>query len=179
MKSLKTFILAQWQKLHEIRAEPEAVAGGAAIGIFMGFTPFIGFKTLLAIFVAWVARCSKMAAVIAVTLHDVLVFFAPMFIWLEYHIGNWILGRHALPNPPGSGHRNLLAFWHHWGALWNWDFLNHYIYPIFIGSIVVALPFTVATYFVTHGLLVRRRARRLAAEETARATGAAVDPNDI
>jgi len=37
-------------KLLAIRDTPEAIAGGVAIGIFFGFTPLFGLKTLLAIF---------------------------------------------------------------------------------------------------------------------------------
>lgn len=179
MNDIKRFFADKLRALHDIRAEPEAVAGGVAIGMFMGFTPFIGFKTLLAILLAWLARCSKIAAVIAVTLHDVLILFAPVLVWIEYHIGNWVLQRppHA-PIPHATGH-GLSNLWHHWASFWNWEFFLNYVYPVFIGSIVIGLPFAIASYFVTHGFLARVRARREAAEAATRAAGAAVDPNDI
>lgn len=176
---ISAYIKDKMRILHEIRAEPEAVAGGVAIGMFMGFTPFIGFKTLLALFIAWVARCSKMAAVIAVTLHDVLLLFAPVLVWLEYHIGNWVLQRPPyapIPRTPGHG---LSNFWHHWASFWNWNFFNHYVYPVFIGSLIVGLPFAIASYFLVHSLLVKVRKHRLAAEAAAAAAGAAIDPKDI
>lgn len=175
LTDVKAHFHRQLNALHDIRAEPEAVAGGVAIGMFMGFTPFIGFKTLLALFIAWVARCSKIAAVIAVTLHDVLIFIAPVMVWAEYHIGMWVLQRPAqvmAPRQPGH-------FWKHLGSFWNWEFFNHFVYPVFIGSIAIGLPIAIVTYFLMHALLVKVRRRRLAAEEAARAIGAAVDPNDI
>ncbi len=175
LTDVKAYFLRQFNALHDIRAEPEAVAGGVAIGMFMGFTPFIGFKTLLALFIAWIARCSKIAAVITVTLHDVTLFAAPVLLWVEYHIGIWVLQRPAHLAPPRQhGH-----FWQNLASLWNWEFFNHYIYPVFIGSVVIGLPIAIASYILMHGLLVKVRRRRLAAEETARAIGAAIDPNDI
>src|ERR1700694_5475477 len=53
---------------------PHSIALGSAIGIFFGFTPLWSLKTLLSIAVAWVCRCNKVAAAIAVTLHDYLTF---------------------------------------------------------------------------------------------------------
>jgi len=45
-------------KLLAIRDTPNAIAGGVAIGIFFGFTPLVGLKTLLSIFFAWPScRC--------------------------------------------------------------------------------------------------------------------------
>lgn len=172
---MKDYFKRQLKALHDIRAEPEAVAGGVAIGMFMGFTPFIGLKTLLALFLAWVARCSKIAAVIAVTLHDVTLFAAPFMLWSEYHIGIWVLQRPPHPAPAKlPGH-----FWQHLDSFWNWEFFIEYVYPVFIGSVVIGLPIAIVTYFLMHGLLVKVRRRRLAAEEAQRAIGAAVDPNDI
>ena len=44
--------LRKWFKEHSlkllaIRDTPNAIAGGVAIGIFFGFTPLVGLKTLL------------------------------------------------------------------------------------------------------------------------------------
>jgi len=43
-------------KLLAIRDTPEAIAGGVAIGLFFGFTPLFGLKTVCAIFFAWLTR---------------------------------------------------------------------------------------------------------------------------
>src|SRR5881409_2973801 len=80
-------------KLLAIRDTPNAIAGGVAIGIFFGFTPLVGLKTLLSIFVAWLTRCNILAAAIAVTLHDVALPFMPVLFRWEYNIGYWLLSR--------------------------------------------------------------------------------------
>src|ERR1044071_4671354 len=88
--------LRRWLKDHSlkllaIRDTPNAIAGGVAIGIFFGFTPLLGLKTLLSIFFAWLTRSNIIAAVIAVTLHDVALPFMPVLFRWEYDIGYWIL----------------------------------------------------------------------------------------
>jgi len=52
-------------KLLALRDTPNAIAGGVAIGVFFGFIPVVGLKTLCAMFVAWLTRSNILAAVIA------------------------------------------------------------------------------------------------------------------
>ena len=56
--------------LMAINDTPHSIALGSAIGIFFGFTPLWSLKTLLSIATAWLFRCNKVAAAIAVTLHE-------------------------------------------------------------------------------------------------------------
>ncbi len=56
-----------WFKTHSLRVlalrdTPNAIAGGVAIGFFLGFTPFFGLKSWMAIAVAWLTRCNIIAA---------------------------------------------------------------------------------------------------------------------
>ena len=70
--------------LMTIADTPHSIALGSAIGIFFGFTPLYPLKTLLSIGTAWVCRCNKIAAAIAVTLHDVLIWGMPAIYLAEY-----------------------------------------------------------------------------------------------
>jgi Uncharacterized protein conserved in bacteria len=75
---------------------PHSVALGSAIGIFFGFTPLWSLKTLLSIGVAWIFKSNKIAAAIAVTLHDVLLPLMPAIYFWQYRIGMRVLhGRPA------------------------------------------------------------------------------------
>ena len=65
-------------KLLAIRDTPEAIAGGVAIGIFIGFTPLFGLKTVLTILFAWLTRSNIIAAVIASAAHDVILPLMPV-----------------------------------------------------------------------------------------------------
>jgi len=60
-------------KLFVIKDTPQSIALGAAIGVFLGFTPLFGLKTLLALLLAALFRVNKIAAVVAVSLHDLLI----------------------------------------------------------------------------------------------------------
>jgi len=64
------------RKLHELldaKDAPHSVAGGTAIGVFFGFIPIFGLKTVSAMGVSMVTRCSVVASVIGVSLHDILL----------------------------------------------------------------------------------------------------------
>ena len=87
-------------KLLAIRDTPEAIAGGVAIGIFFGFTPLFGLKTVLSILFAWLTRSNIIAAVIASAAHDVLLPLMPVVFRWEYDVGFWLLSQpHQWPQP--------------------------------------------------------------------------------
>ena len=78
-----------------LKDTPHAIAGGVAIGVFIGFTPLFGIKTLLSLGAAYLLRCNPIAAVIAVSLHDVVTPLWPVLLRLEYDIGFWLLEQSA------------------------------------------------------------------------------------
>src|SRR6266516_4947223 len=89
----KRWLVAHHMTLMTIADTPHSIALGSAIGIFFGFTPLYPLKTILSIAIAWVLRCNKIAAAIAVTLHDELIFALPAIYFAEYKLGCWVLGR--------------------------------------------------------------------------------------
>jgi uncharacterized protein len=144
-------------KLLAIRDTPEAIAGGVAIGIFFGFTPLFGLKTVGAIFLAWLTRSNILAAVIAVTLHDLLLPFMPVVFRWEYCLGYWLLSEpHHWPQ------RLSRANWFmpHWA---DWKlFLKTFPVvgkPLLLGSVVLGLPAAVVSFFVTK-LIVSRHHKK-------------------
>jgi len=148
----KKFLHETWTRLHQLRDAPHAVAGGVAIGVFWGFTPLTVLKTLLSIFTAWVARCSKIPAVIAVSLHDVLLPVWPIILRWEYEIGYWLVNRpHHLPPKLSIGkiHVAELFQWKTLGVLW----------PTVVGSCVIGIPIALLTYWVVKWMLERYEAK--------------------
>ena len=129
---------------------PHSIALGSAIGIFFGFTPLWSLKTLLSIAVAWICRCNKIAAAIAVTVHDVLIFVMPAIYFAEYKVGCWALHR----QPPL--HRIRFHFGLH--DYLHWDVFLRVVWPAFIGSLFLAIPSAVVVYFVMRMLISRARA---------------------
>ena len=148
----------QWLADHHmtlvtIADTPHSIALGSAIGIFFGFTPLWSLKTLLSIAVAWLCRCNKIAAAIAVTVHDVLIFVMPAIYFAEYKVGCWTLHR------PTPSHRVRFHFGLH--DYLNWDVFQRLVWPAFIGSLFLAIPSAVIVYFVMRMLISRARAPRV------------------
>src|SRR5215470_17072943 len=68
------------QGLFRLKDAPRAIAVGASAGVFFGFIPLWGLKTLLAIASARLLRGNLIAAAITVTLHDVLLPLMPLLL---------------------------------------------------------------------------------------------------
>ena len=68
--------MRNFHNLMQIHDTPHSISGGVAIGIFFGFIPvfipFVPIKSTLSFLISWIFRCSKTAALIAVTAHDVI-----------------------------------------------------------------------------------------------------------
>jgi uncharacterized protein (DUF2062 family) len=151
---LKQWLTKHHMTLMTIADTPHSIALGSAIGIFFGFTPLYPLKTLLSIAVAWIFRCNKIAAAIAVTLHDVLIWAMPAIYLAEYRLGCWSLRWPAAQRVHFRqfGLRDYLH-WHVfsrvvWPTFW----------PTFVGSLFLAIPSAIAVYFVMRLLVSRARA---------------------
>ncbi len=164
--------LHAWLRKHSlrllaIRDTPEAIAGGVAIGIFFGFTPLFGLRTWLSLLVAWLFGCNLLATVIAVTLHDLTLPFLPLIYRWEYQVGYWLM-HHQLPPHLRRGN---------WDphALRQWTTFLTLGKPWLLGSVVLAAPVGVATFFITRGLIVRHRRKHPKPVEAAVETGEGKD----
>src|SRR5690349_4646193 len=98
---------AKGQGLLGLKDTARAIALGMAIGMFFGLVPLWGLKTLLALGVARLLHASLVAAVIAVTLHDIILPIIPLLLRWEYQIGYWLLSHpHELPPRMRLSHQN-------------------------------------------------------------------------
>lgn len=141
-------------KLLAIRDTPQAIAGGVAIGIFFGFTPLFGLKTLSAIFFAWLTGSNILAAVISGTLHDVILPFMPVIYRWEYSVGYWLLSSpHHWPPPLRRLHLEGGA-WRHWTTFFSVG------KPLLVGGCVFAAPASVASFFITHAIVARHQRKK-------------------
>ena len=151
---MKRWLVAHHMTLMAIADTPHSIALGSAIGIFFGFTPLYPLKTLLSIAVAWVCRCNKIAAAIAVTVHDVAIWAMPAIYLAEYQLGCWTLQR----SPAQRVHFRQFKLhdyvhWHVfsrvvWPTFW----------PAFVGSLFLAIPSAILIYFLMRLLISRGRA---------------------
>ena len=151
--NLKQFVKSGYQRLKQIRDTRQAVAGGVAIGMFWGFTPLTGIKTLLSLLLAWTFLCSKIAAVITVSLHDILTPIWPIVLRWEYDLGFWILSHpHHFPNRLNLKEAHL-RYWLHFNKL-------ELIWPTFVGSLLFAVPTALISYWIVEVSLERYQRMR-------------------
>jgi uncharacterized protein (DUF2062 family) len=150
---LRGWLMGTHTRLITIEDTPHSISLGSAVGIFMGFTPLYGIKTLLSFGTAWVLKSNRIAAVICVTLHDLILPFAPALYWWEYKIGFWAMhGRFPLRR--GFRHVPLRDY-----VQWTTFFTVGQ--PLLIGSLLIGVPCGVVAYFVCRMLVLGARKTHL------------------
>ena len=158
LANTKRWLVAHHMTLMAIADTPHSIALGSAIGVFFGFTPLYPLKTLLSIAVAWIFRCNKVAAAIAVTLHDVVIWAMPALYVAEYQLGCWILNRHV------SQRVHFRQFGLH--DYVHWHVFSRVVWPTswpaFVGSLLIAVPSAIFIYFLMRLLISRARATQKA-----------------
>jgi uncharacterized protein (DUF2062 family) len=157
MKKLFGYFSSLGRKLLDLHDTPHSIAGGVAIGMFIGFTPLFGLKTLLCLGLAYALRCNPIAAVVAVSLHDVVTPFWPVLLKIEYDIGAFILTRiHEAPPALAEQHFHLKE-------LMKWTTFLHVGLPLLVGSVFLSTPAAILAYSGMLSFLQfreKRRARR-------------------
>ncbi len=73
-----------------IRATPDDIAKGFALGVFIGMSPTFGLQMILAILLAMLLKENKIAAAIGVWITNPIT--APLIYALEYETGRLLLG---------------------------------------------------------------------------------------
>jgi hypothetical protein len=94
MRHLKDLI----RKLLHIEDTPERTALAYAIGIFLGFSPFLGFHTLAGLAIAFLFRLNRVAILLGVWSNT------PWWIVPYYMVATWIGMR-------------VIGFWTDWATL--------------------------------------------------------------
>jgi len=138
-----------WHKLSHLDARPNQIAAGFSIGIVASFLPLNPSPIIVATAVAWLLNRNVIAAVAGATMAILYTPLLPL-IWLaEYRLGKLIL---PVQHPLMLDQARL------WDVLQKgWDVYT----AMFIGSIIIAAPVTLLTYWV-----VKRLAERWARQRT-------------
>ena len=136
---------------------PHRIALGLAIGIFITWTPTMGFQMVLTVLVATLMRANKFVGV--------------PFVWISNPVtalplygGNFYVGTCILPGEysldafcqsvsravfTGGGWVDKIAAW--------WEATIDFFWPLWTGSIVVGLALALPTYIATRWGVVRYR----------------------
>jgi len=149
MESLAITIKKKWyricEKLLEIKAEPKKVALGYSLGVFLGTTPFIGAKAVIALILTSIFKWNKVASVIGVFHFN--LFTAPPFYGFAFLVGQWVLGSELVFHFPDT-----MSFKAVYSA-----FLGNSIifFNLLIGGIILGVPMALAAYWISYKILTR------------------------
>jgi uncharacterized protein (DUF2062 family) len=134
-------------RLMRLKAQPEEIAGGLAIGVFVGMTPTVPLHTVLAVSIAFLLKKSKLAAAAGVWISNPL--FLPLVYLLDYKVGQIIIGGRALSLAATNfSLRRLVEL--------GWEISI----PMFVGGLVTGLCFAIPSYFITKRMVIFYRERR-------------------
>lgn len=145
------------RKFHELldaKDAPHSVAGGTAIGVFFGFIPIFGLKTVSAMGISLLTRCSVVASVIGVSLHDILIPVWPLILRFQFQIGFWVLSHPHHFAPPLKKDDFRIS------EIFQWDNFVDIGLPLLVGGVVFAIPFTLISYGVVLLIMKWRQKRR-------------------
>lgn len=115
---------------------PERTAVAFAVGVFFGFSPFIGLHTILALLVAFVFGLNRIAVLIGVYLNSPWT-LVPVAI-VSTSLGYRILGK--MGRAYERFNWSQLASFHFWRDLPHQVHLHyHILYPFFVGGMILAI----------------------------------------
>lgn len=77
------------QRLRRLRASPQRIARGLALGVFAGFFPLFGLQTILGLGLATLFRGHKLTAVLGTWVSNPLT-YVPIYA-LNFQVGRWLL----------------------------------------------------------------------------------------
>lgn len=139
-----------WRRLLRVQDSPHAVALGAAVGIGISFTPFLGFHLVGAAVLAWALRANVLAAWIGTLFGNPWTF--PFLWWASYQIGHvGVLLASGHPPAHFSIHAALAD---------PVSAVAPVIWPLSIGSVLLGTLAGFATYWPVLRLIRRYRLRR-------------------
>jgi len=178
-----------WQKLRDwfvhllhLDASAHRIALGAAIGVFVAFTPTIGVQMLLIFFLTSLFRANAAAGVPMAWLTNPAT-MVPVY-WFNLWVGIKIVGgTQSMLDRFESAVAAIVSRDLTWWQLvkeW-WDLVMSVAWPLWVGSVVVSLVLAALTYGLMYYLItVYRRAHQhhLAARAAAEAAGRGADRAD-
>jgi uncharacterized protein (TIGR03546 family) len=151
--TIKDRINGFYNKFLSLNGRPEEIARAMALGVFIGVTPTIPFHTALIMVICLLFRQNITAAILGATIISNPVTI-PFFYLAEYEIGRLVLG--ISENPfiiTDYDIKSILEM--------GW----HILQPLMVGGLLLAVVFTVPSYFITYHAVVKLRNRNVEPSE--------------
>jgi len=147
-------------KFIRLKGDPQSLAWGTAIGTFLGITPIIPFHTVLNLIITFLTRTSTIASLLASMLVCNPLTYVPQY-YFSTVIGNAVTPYNFTWERIKAVLDILLA---KPGILESLHALASLGYEAVIvllaGGSILALPFTIASYFLSLRLFIRIREKR-------------------
>ena len=146
--SLKSYFRALKAKMVKEPLPPEDIAGGWALGIFVGCAIPFGLQLIISIPLALMMRVSKVGATVGTLItNPVTIFFIyPAQTWIVY---NLLFGQREMGELPTE-----------WTMKSVMALSGPVVISFFLGGLLLALILSPVTYFVVKRIVVRARSRR-------------------
>jgi len=151
---------AAFRRLLAIDDPPERTALAFSIGVFIGFSPFLGLHTILATAIAFLFRFNKIAIYTGTFLNNPFLTLVPIII-ASYTVGAFILGRplripdeglELLKNPRlFSGDYYRMLFVQSWSSV---------VWPFSVGAMALSVVCSLLAYPLTLRALRAYRKRK-------------------
>jgi uncharacterized protein (DUF2062 family) len=157
MIHLTRSLVRRWlDALLHVDDTPERTAAAFALGVFFGFSPFLGFHTLLGILFAFLLNLNRVAVLLGI--YSNLPWFLAPYYALTTIMGAQITG-HRIPRGFRTQLRAMFDL-----SLFHADFWNRLVVvmkplllPYAVGSTIGALLLAAAAYQLALAFIVSRR----------------------
>jgi uncharacterized protein (DUF2062 family) len=159
IKATRAMVRRWLEALLHIDDTPERTAAAYALGIFFGFSPFLGLHTVLAVSLAFVFNLNRVAVLLG-------VYSNLPWIIAPYYTFTTMVGAAMTRTrlPPGFRERLVAVFqlsftdgefWRHLGSL-----LGPLLWPYALGSFLGAAAIAAAAYPLALAFVRKRRRHR-------------------
>ncbi len=151
--------LRRWaQSVLHTHDTPERTAVALGLGVAIGFSPFLGFRLLIGIIVAFLLHLNRLALLVGLCV-NLPWLIAPYYAGATI-LGAWLTGATVPPDLVGR----LEAIW----AIPEWTgrivglagFLRPFVWAFLVGSMVGAIALGLAAYAAAKPILIARERRR-------------------
>jgi uncharacterized protein (DUF2062 family) len=145
--NLRRTIRYYWLKFRRLQGDPQKLAWGMALGVFIGITPTVPFHTVLALGLPPLLGISPVTAYLGIWVMNPLT-IAPLYL-AAYKVGQiFLYGGKPLVIPESLDfHAFLELLWR--GGL-----------ALQVGGVLIALPPAIISYFLTLWTIRRYRQRK-------------------
>jgi uncharacterized protein len=150
-------MVQKWlEGLLHIHDSPQRTAAAYALGVFFGFSPFLGLHTVLALLFAFVLNLNRVAVLVGVY-SNLPWILAPYYTLTT--VGGAELLRMKLPEGFSAQLHRLfgLSFWH--AEFWRQliTMMRPFLWPYTVGSLIGAIVLAAVAYRVALAFVIARR----------------------